>query len=74
MEEAVKVGARTVAFPSISTGIFGYPLAEATRVAVETIHEFAGDFSCRLVAFSPADFIVIEPLVHRAVDLGRREE
>src|SRR5689334_9932642 len=28
---------RTVAFPAISTGIFGYPLGPATRVAVETV-------------------------------------
>ena len=25
MEEAVRVGARTVAFPAISTGVYGYP-------------------------------------------------
>ncbi|HWP73601.1 MAG TPA: macro domain-containing protein, partial [Methylomirabilota bacterium] len=28
---------RSVAFPAISTGIFGYPLGPATRVAVETV-------------------------------------
>ena len=27
-------GFRTIAFPAISTGIYGYPLADATRVAV----------------------------------------
>ena len=32
----------TVAFPAISTGIFGYPLREATRVAVEAVRDFAG--------------------------------
>jgi O-acetyl-ADP-ribose deacetylase len=30
-------GLRTIAFPAISTGIYGYPLAAATRVAVTTI-------------------------------------
>jgi O-acetyl-ADP-ribose deacetylase (regulator of RNase III) len=30
---------RSVAFPAISTGIFGYPLRSATRVAVETVRE-----------------------------------
>ena len=30
-------GIRSVAFPSISTGIFGYPLEEASRVALSTI-------------------------------------
>ncbi len=28
---------RSVAFPAISTGIFGYPLGPATRVAVEAV-------------------------------------
>ena len=32
-------GLRTVAFPSISTGAYGYPLDEATRVAVTTVRD-----------------------------------
>ena len=31
---AVENGARTVAFPGISTGVYGYPLEEATRIAI----------------------------------------
>lgn len=30
-------GLRSVAFPAISTGIYGYPLGEATEVAVRTV-------------------------------------
>ncbi|MGH6916901.1 MAG: O-acetyl-ADP-ribose deacetylase [Geminicoccaceae bacterium] len=30
-------GARTVAFPGISTGVYGYPLEDATRVAMTTV-------------------------------------
>jgi O-acetyl-ADP-ribose deacetylase len=30
---------RSVAFPAISTGIFGYPLRPATRIAVEAVRE-----------------------------------
>lgn len=37
VEEAERVGAKTLAFPAISAGIFGYPIAEATKVAVETV-------------------------------------
>ena len=36
---AAEVGARSVAFPSISTGIFGYPLELAAPVAVTAVRE-----------------------------------
>jgi O-acetyl-ADP-ribose deacetylase len=64
LEEAIKVGAQTIAFPSISTGIFGYPIEQATEVAIETLQTFDGNLSVRLIAFSPGDFDVIENLVH----------
>lgn len=35
-------GARSLAFPAISTGIYGYPLGLATGVAVATVREAAG--------------------------------
>lgn len=37
---AVENDCRTVAFPCISTGIYGYPLEEAATIAVETVSEF----------------------------------
>jgi O-acetyl-ADP-ribose deacetylase (regulator of RNase III) len=36
---ADSLGARTVAFPAISTGAFGYPLHEAAAVAVDAVRE-----------------------------------
>lgn len=33
-------GCRSIAFPSISTGAFGYPIEEASRIALKTIQEF----------------------------------
>ena len=36
---ADELGLRSIAFPAISTGIFGYPLREATAVAVETVRK-----------------------------------
>jgi O-acetyl-ADP-ribose deacetylase (regulator of RNase III) len=34
---ADELGARTVAFPAISTGVYGYPLDEAAPVAIEAV-------------------------------------
>jgi O-acetyl-ADP-ribose deacetylase (regulator of RNase III) len=34
---------RSIAFPAISTGIYGYPLDRATRTAVETVRAFEGN-------------------------------
>jgi len=37
LEVADELGARSVAFPAISTGIYGYPAAEAASIAVRTL-------------------------------------
>lgn len=39
LELAAQYGCRTVAFPSISTGVYGYPVREAARVALGAIRE-----------------------------------
>ncbi|MFJ9847895.1 O-acetyl-ADP-ribose deacetylase [Streptomyces sp. NPDC101150] len=36
---ADELGARTVAFPAISTGAYGWPMEDAARIAVETVRE-----------------------------------
>jgi O-acetyl-ADP-ribose deacetylase (regulator of RNase III) len=37
---AVAHGVRTIAFPAISCGIYGYPIPDAARIAVRTVSEF----------------------------------
>lgn len=37
---AVEKGIRTLAFPSISTGVYGYPVEKAARVAVAAVKNF----------------------------------
>jgi O-acetyl-ADP-ribose deacetylase len=37
---AVENGIKTIAFPAISCGAYGYPIPEATRIAVDTTREF----------------------------------
>jgi len=37
---AVETGIKTIGFPAISCGAYGYPLQEAAQIAVKTIREF----------------------------------
>lgn len=43
LEETERVGARSVAFPCISTGVYGYPVAGAAEVAVSTVLAWLDD-------------------------------
>lgn len=53
LQVADEIGARSVAFPAISTGIFGYPAADAARVAVATLSSTPTSVeTVRLVAFN----------------------
>lgn len=40
---AAGAGARTVAFPAISAGVYGWPLDDAARIAVETTRQLADE-------------------------------
>jgi O-acetyl-ADP-ribose deacetylase (regulator of RNase III) len=50
---AEKYGCETVAFPLISSGIFGYPKKQALKIAVDTISEFleTNDTTVYIAAF-----------------------
>lgn len=43
LEIAETKGLKTVAFPSISTGIFGYPVEKAAKTAVKAVKEYVKD-------------------------------
>jgi len=51
LELAEEVGARSVAFPNISTGIYGFPKGRAARVAVEAVRAHLVDSALERVVF-----------------------
>lgn len=61
VEVADELGARTLAFPGISTGIYGYPKEEAADVAVSTIRSTPTAVELvRLVAFDEPTLRLLE--------------
>jgi len=49
---AAEKGLKSVAFPSISTGAYGYPIRDAARIALKTVKEFLRQHSeIKLVRF-----------------------
>jgi O-acetyl-ADP-ribose deacetylase len=62
IEVAAANGIQTLAFPSISTGVFGYPIERATRVAVQTVRSVVPEFPAIqevvFCCFSAADLVV----------------
>jgi O-acetyl-ADP-ribose deacetylase len=40
LELAAQHGVRTIAFPGISTGIYGYPIVQAAPIALQTVKQY----------------------------------
>jgi O-acetyl-ADP-ribose deacetylase (regulator of RNase III) len=60
-------GVRTIAFPAISTGVYGFPRERAARIAVREIRAFLAQHdvpeAVRLVAFTDSDALVLQRAV-----------
>ena len=61
LELAARSGLRTVAFPSISTGVYGYPIRDASRIALRTVADCLKELPdqvdvVRFVLFSDGDY------------------
>ena len=53
---------KSIAFPSISTGVYGYPIEQASRIALTTTKDVLGAGACGLdivvfVTFSDSDYL-----------------
>ena len=66
---AKEIGARSIAFPAISTGVYGFPLERATEIAVATVRDFLKEES----AVERVIFCVFGPEAEAAYrrELGR---
>ncbi len=69
LELAVSKGIKSIAFPSISTGAYGYPIDEAAEIALKTVIDFIKNVGAsgrsllqlvRFVLFSDRDLKVYE--------------
>jgi len=40
LNKAIQYGCESIAFPNISTGIYGFPKKEAAKIAIETVSDF----------------------------------
>jgi O-acetyl-ADP-ribose deacetylase (regulator of RNase III) len=64
MSVAAAAGARSIAFPAISTGVYGYPVEPAARIAVATVGAWARGFEDLIFCcFSAGDLAVYEALL-----------
>ncbi len=61
---AVKNNCKSIAFPLISSGIYGYPKEKAAKAAVSSINEFLGDndIDVFLVLFDDMDYRICEKI------------
>ncbi len=61
LQVADELGARTVAFPAVSAGIYGWPAGDAARIALTTVSSTPSQLAeARFVLFGPDMYAVFE--------------
>jgi O-acetyl-ADP-ribose deacetylase (regulator of RNase III) len=64
LEAATANGVATLAFPAISCGVYGYPIREASRIALGTVADYCNDHpeieEVRFVLFADKDLAVYQ--------------
>jgi O-acetyl-ADP-ribose deacetylase (regulator of RNase III) len=69
LKVADELGARTVAFPAISTGVYGYPVGEAAPVAIRAVRDAeTGVEEVRFVLFDRATYDAFESALSPSED------
>ncbi|GGU76057.1 macro domain-containing protein [Streptomyces litmocidini] len=63
---ADELGDRTVAFPAVSTGVYGWPMDDGARIAVETVRAAATEVEeVRFVLFDATAYAAFEAALER---------
>lgn len=69
---AEKAGLKSIAFPNISTGVYGYPKEEAAAIAItsvqETLPETPGIRRIIFVCFDRENFLIYKRLLQKSAD------
>ena len=67
MQLAVQQGIRSIAFPCISTGVYGFPKRQAAQIAFSTVDSFLRQHNCDIkvifCCFSEADVDIYQRLL-----------
>jgi O-acetyl-ADP-ribose deacetylase (regulator of RNase III) len=67
-------GIETVAFPSISTGAYGYPVKEAAGIALQTVRDYLAQHPeirrVRFVLFGQAAYAAYEEALRKLCGAG----
>lgn len=69
LELALAQGCKTVAFPAISCGVYGYPVAEAARIAAATVKRFLRSHP----EIEEVRFVLFSTAIHAAFEKALRE-
>lgn len=69
---ALKMGLKTVSYPSISTGAYGFPIEKASRIAIRAVMGFLGKYNgieeVRFVLHSSHDLKVYEKVLTESLE------
>lgn len=65
MQLALENGIRTVAFPSVSTGVYHFPIEKAADIAIRTVKEFMDEHKND---FDFAEWVLFDDATKRAYD------
>ena len=65
MQVALEHGIRSIAFPSISTGVYSFPVELAAKIAVKTVSRFLEDNE---KSFDLVEWVLFDSVTHSAYE------